>query len=86
MEGKIGVELELDRIPLIKLEYLVRVRRDCWAFCLACGHAERLQTRKIVIKAGWVAIETAQMFLRCIRCKTRGEAMLIPQSKPWPER
>lgn len=86
MDGEITHAWEAGGVRLIKLEHLIQFKRDCWGFCLKCGHAERIKTRKLIIKAGWVAISTAQAMLRCIRCGSRGKSLLIPELQPWPER
>lgn len=67
------------------LEDCIKAERDLWAFCRGCGHAERVSSKTIVIKAGFVSLEKAARRMRCVRCKTRGKCLLIPNER-WPTR
>lgn len=72
-------------LKLFTLEECIKAERDLWAFCRACGHAVRADTKSIVLKAGFVSLGQAEKRMRCRRCTKRGMCLLIPNEK-WPTR
>ncbi|MPY70901.1 MAG: hypothetical protein GEU92_12520 [Alphaproteobacteria bacterium] len=62
-----------------------RARRLLWAFCLACGHAHRVDPRKVMLLAGELTLRDLQKRLKCERCRQK-RGHVLPHDEEWDGR
>jgi ribosomal protein L37E len=74
--------------PIGSLYDAWKAERDLWVLCQDCGHAAKLDTRKLILRLGDEASALAfdqlrlRNRLRCRRCG-RWHVAFVPHYMPW---
>lgn len=71
--------------PIETLADACRARRLLWVFCLRCGHAKKIDPRKVILLVGELTVRDLQKRLRCERCKQK-HAHVVPSDEEWAGR
>lgn len=71
---------------LVTVEHACHARRALWFLCFGCGHARRVDPRKLIGRFGDVKISDLPKKQRCRRCGKQW-GVVIPEDVPmweWP--
>lgn len=72
--------------PIERLSDACAARRMIWVLCVSCGHAVRMDPRKLIAVQGDLSLRELQEKLRCDRCKIRAKPAIVPSEYGWPAR
>jgi hypothetical protein len=54
---------------ILNLSDAIEARRDLWAFCQWCGHARRMESKRLVLLAGYAPLSAVAGRMKCDRCR-----------------
>lgn len=72
--------------PIERLSDACAAHLMLWVLCVGCGHAVRLDPRKLMSFNGDVTLRELREKLRCDRCKTSAPAAIVPSQHGWRTR
>ncbi len=72
--------------PIERLSDACTQHAMLWVLCVACGHAVRLDPRKLMAFNGDVTLRDLGQRLRCDRCKSRARPAIVPSPHGWRTR
>lgn len=72
--------------PIERLSEACAAHTMLWILCVACGHAVRLDPRKLMSFNGDVTLRELREKMRCDRCKTRVRPAIVLTDQGWRTR
>jgi len=72
--------------PIERLSEACAAHNFLWILCVNCGHAVRLDPRKLIAIRGDITLRELREKLKCDRCKRRVPPAIVPSDQGWESR